>query len=299
MKVFYSDTYELPLPETHHFPADKYRVARELLQQSEFVDSLDFHLPPAATDELLLRVHTAEYVRKVCTGRLSRVEQRRIGFPWSEAMVERHRRSTGATLAAARAALAWGAGIHLAGGTHHAFADRGEGFCVFNDVAVATTTLIAEQQIERVVVIDLDVHQGNGTAAIFADDPNVFTFSMHGERNFPQVKGGSDLDIQLADGTGDDEFLQNLQDALATKLPVASADLVFYIAGADPYEGDRYGRLSLSKAGLAERDRLVCQHVKQAGCPLTVVMGGGYASDIRDIAEINVRTVAEVVSAFS
>lgn len=296
MKVFYSDTFELPLPDAHHFPMEKYRRVREWLQTCDFASQLELRLPPAASDEQLLLVHTSEFLSKVTAGNLTRVEQRRIGFPWSVEMVERHRRSTGATIAAAKAALTEGRGVHLAGGTHHSFADRGEGFCVFNDVAVAIRVLQAEQVIDRAVVIDLDVHQGNGTAAIFADDSSVFTFSMHGERNFPPAKAGSDLDIQLSDGTADDEYLCTLEDALASKLPLEQSDVVFYVAGADCYEHDRYGRLGLTKSGLTTRDRLVFQTCQRIATPVAVVMGGGYAQDVSDIVDINVATVRELLA---
>lgn len=298
MKVYYSDTFELPLPDDHHFPMEKYRRVRERLQAGDFARQLELSLPPAATDQQLLLVHTPEYLRKVTAGNLTRIEQRRIGFPWSPEMVERHRRSTGATIAAAKAALCDDQGVHLAGGTHHAFADRGEGFCVFNDVAVAIRTLQAEGAIQRAVIIDLDVHQGNGTAAIFADDSSAFTFSMHGERNFPQSKTGSDLDIQLSDGTSDYEYLRILDDALTTKLPLERADIVFYIAGADCYQHDRYGRLALTKYGIVSRDRLVFQACHQFSLPVLVVMGGGYAREIDDIVDINVATIAELLNVF-
>lgn len=277
---------------------EKYRRVRERLQTGDFSSQLEFCLPPAATDHQLLLVHTPEYLRKVTAGNLTRIEQRRIGFPWSTQMVERHRRSTGATIAAAESALSDGQGVHLAGGTHHAFADHGEGFCVFNDVAVAIRTLQADGDIEQAVIIDLDVHQGNGTAAVFAEDSSAFTFSMHGERNFPQAKSGSDLDIQLPDGTSDDEYLRVLDEALTTKLHFGRADIVFYIAGADCYEHDRYGRLSLTKNGLARRDRLVMQACQRISQPVVVVMGGGYAHEIDDIVDINVATIAELLNAY-
>ena len=295
MQVFYSDTFELPLPEGHQFPAEKYQRVREWLQASSLSRELDFKLPPAATDQQLLRVHTTEYLEKLKSGALSRIEQRRIGFPWSPEMVERHRRSAGATLAASRAALRDGAGVHLAGGTHHGFPDHGEGFCVFNDVAVSVRNLQAEGLINRAVVIDLDVRQGNGTAAIFADDPEVFTFSMHGERNFPQVKEGSDIDIMLPDGTTDARYLAELTTALAEKLPF-DRDLAFFLAGADCYGGDRYGRLKLTKAGIAERDRLVFEACRQQGLPVTVVMAGGYSKRIEDIVDINVATIRTLLA---
>lgn len=299
MLIFYSDTYHFPLPERHHFPMEKYRLVREKLANCKFSDSLELSLPPAATDAQLLSVHKREYLEKLRSGNLSRVEQRKIGFPWSPEMVERHRRSTGATLAAARAALRDGAAAHLAGGTHHGFPDRGEGFCVFNDVAVSARVLLAEQLINQAIVIDLDVHQGNGTAAIFANDPSVFTFSMHGERNYPIEKSGSDLDMQLTDGTGDDEYLESLHMALSERLPLAGSDLVFYLAGADCYQHDRYGRLAMTKAGIRERDRLVFATCRHHDLPVVVVMAGGYAKEVTDVVDINVTTIAELVKSQS
>jgi acetoin utilization deacetylase AcuC-like enzyme len=293
--TFYSDTFPLPLPAGHRFPVEKYALLRERLQASDWRDQLQFCLAPAATDEQLLLVHTADYLSRLKLGRLSELEQRRIGFPWSRGMVQRSRRSTGATLAAARAALTAELGIHLAGGTHHAFPDHGQGFCVFNDVAVAMRVLQQEELIRRAVIIDLDVHQGNGTAAIFADDPRVFTFSMHGERNFPFAKCDGDLDIALPDNTGDREYLHALRWALDERLPLADADMAFLLAGADPYEHDRLGKLKLSKTGLAERDRLVARSCRRHQLPLTVVMAGGYAREIQDVVAINIATIAVAV----
>jgi acetoin utilization deacetylase AcuC-like enzyme len=214
---------------------------------------------------------------------------RRLGFPWSPALVERSRRSVGGTIAAARAALLDGVGLNLAGGTHHAFADRGEGFCVFNDVAVAARALQAEGAVEGAAVIDCDVHQGNGTAAIFAGDPRVFTLSIHGRGNYPFVKERSDLDVELPDGAGDAEYLAALDGGLDRALEVPPG-LVFYIAGADAYHGDRYGRLALSRGGLAERDRRVLGRCAAMGLPVAVVMGGGYAA-VEAVVAIHLETV--------
>ena len=296
IKIFYSDTFELPLPDGHRFPLEKYRLLREHLQASELRNRLEFCLPEPATDEQLLRVHTADYLSKLKQGSLSAVEQRRIGFPWSPEMVERSRRSTGATIGAARAALGDGAGIHLAGGTHHAFPDHGQGFCVFNDVAVAICDLQAEGLIRRAVVVDLDVHQGNGTAAIFTDNPDVFTFSMHGERNFPFAKCNGDLDIALPDGTSDEPYLAALRDAFSNRLPLGDADIVFYLAGADPFERDRFGKLALTKTGLGERDRLIAGACRDHAIPVAVVMAGGYAKSIEDIVSINAETIESMLS---
>lgn len=295
MQVYYSDTFEFPVPEGHHFPMEKYRLARNALAGSEFANRLDFHAAPAASDEQLLLVHTEAYLQKLQDGNLTRMEQRRIGFPWSSEMIERHRRSTGATIAAARVALNERGAVHLAGGTHHAFPERGEGFCVFNDVAVAIRVLQNEGSIRRATVVDLDVHQGNGTAAIFAEDTSVFTFSMHGERNFPPSKTGSDLDVQLPDGTSDEDYLSQLEQSLTNGVPISTADIVFYIAGADCYESDRYGRLRLSKQGLVKRDQRVFEQCFKFSVPISVVMGGGYSSDVNDIVEINFNTVIELL----
>lgn len=293
LSVFATDRFEFPLPEKHRFPIAKYRRLRERLEQSELADAVRIAEPDGATDAELALVHDAAYLRKLREADLTAVEQRRLGFPWSPQLLERSRRSTGATVAAARAALANGVGVNLAGGTHHAFPDHGQGFCVFNDVAVAASVLFAARLIRRAVVIDCDVHQGNGTAAIFRDNANVFTCSMHGARNFPFSKCGSDLDVELPDGTTDDLYLAELDRALDC-VPLADADCVFYLAGADPYEGDRYGRLKLTKPGLAERDRRVlaaCRRSPQQPIPVVIAMAGGYAPNIEDIVDIHFQTV--------
>jgi acetoin utilization deacetylase AcuC-like enzyme len=223
-------------------------------------------VPDAASDTEILRAHDAGYLQRVIRGSLAPAEVRRIGFPWSEAMVERSRRSAGATLAACRAALADGCAANLAGGTHHAFRDRGEGFCVFNDAAIAALAMRAEGRVARIAIIDCDVHQGNGTAAILARQPECFTFSLHGARNFPFEKETSDLDVELPDDTGDTGYLDALDAALPTVFARAAPQLVIYLAGADPFAGDRLGRLKLSKAGLAARDELVLPNAAAAAC---------------------------------
>jgi len=245
---------------------------------------------PASDDQLRL-VHQTEYVNKVITGRLSDKELRRIGFPWSPDLVTRSRYSVGGTICTCRAALQDGFAANLAGGTHHAYPDHGEGYCVFNDVAVAARVLQFEQRVQRVVILDLDVHQGNGTAAIFAGDPSVFTFSVHGAKNFPFHKEQSDLDIALPDGSDDSVFLEAVRDGLPRAIQQAQACLAIYIAGADPFLGDRLGRLAMTKEGLAERDRLVFEHCRAARLPLAVVMGGGYAREIHDVVEIHLQTL--------
>ncbi|GAB4574821.1 MAG: histone deacetylase [Anaerolineae bacterium] len=296
MKIYYCDHFVLPLPEGHRFPMQKYALLRQRVQQSGLFPPEDICVPEAATDAQLLLAHDAHYLHKVKTGRLTDQEVRRMGFPWSRALVERSRRSVGGTIGACRAALAEnGHGLHvavnLAGGTHHAGRDHGEGFCVFNDVAVAARVMQQEGRAARVVILDCDVHQGNGTAAITAGDPTIFTFSIHAEKNFPFRKVPSDLDIGLPSGLGDDEYLAMLGEGLWRALSLANADLAIYLAGADPYADDRLGLLNLTKAGLLRRDRLVLEACREAGLPVAVVMAGGYARNVHDIAEIHFQTV--------
>jgi len=273
----------------------KYRKLRDLVVADGSVPVEDLAEPCPATREQLAQAHTVEYIDAVFEGTLGPDHQRRIGFPWSPGMVERARRSVGGTIEAARAALVEGAAVNLAGGTHHAFNDHGEGYCVFNDIAVAARTIQAEVRLRgdsaRIGIIDCDVHQGNGTAAIFRSDPSVFTFSIHGAKNFPFRKEISDLDVVLEDGTKDDEYLARLEQALDTVFSQHRPDFVFYLAGADAYEGDRLGRLSLSVDGMRERDRRVLRRC--GALPVAVVMGGGYCPDIDMIARIHANTVAE------
>lgn len=250
----------------------------------------DLQVPDGASDGEILRVHKAGYWHRVKTGALDPQEVRRIGFPWSPQLVERSRRSVGGTLAACRAALRDGTAANLAGGTHHAFRDRGEGFCVLNDVAIAARAMQREEGVDRVLIVDCDVHQGNGTAAIFRDDPSVFTLSLHGRRNFPFHKETSDLDVEFEDGTGDAAYLDALDAALAKALDASRADLVLYVSGADPYRGDKLGRLALSKEGLASRDRRVIGTARARALPVAVVMAGGYA-EVEDIVEIHLQTL--------
>lgn len=288
--LFYCDDFVLPLPEGHRFPMSKYARLRERLGAHFAAD--DFQVPPAATDEEIARAHCADYVRRVSAGELSAQEMREIGFPWSPAMVERSRRSSGATLMACRVALQRGWAANLAGGTHHAARAKGEGFCVFNDAAIAARAMQAAGAVTRVAVIDCDVHQGNGTAAIFADDDSVFTFSMHGARNYPfRREAASDLDIDLPDGTADDDYAAALKPALEYVLRYAQPDLAIYLAGADPYEDDRLGRLKLSKAGLARRDGMVLGALRERRIPVAIAMAGGYARDIADTVDIHANTI--------
>ncbi len=289
VRIYSTDHFVLPLPAGHRFPMQKYARLRERV--AEVAADL-LVVPEAATREQLSLVHDPGYVAAVIEGTLPERALRRIGFPWSAAMVERSRRSVGATISACRAASTEGCGINLAGGTHHAHRDFGEGFCVFNDAAVAARVMQAEGRAARILIVDLDVHQGDGTAAIFADDADVYTLSLHGRDNFPFRKRASRLDVEFADGTGDDAYLSALSIALPTALSAARADLAIYLAGADPYLGDRLGRLALSKAGLAARDTLVFEAMRSRGIPVAVTMAGGYAKTVDDIVDIHLATVA-------
>lgn len=291
MNIFYHDHFVLPLPENHRFPMRKYSLVRQRIVDQKLVPQACLQVPEPASDEQLELAHARSYVRRVSAGELTRHEVRRIGFPWSPQLVERSRRSVGSTIGAGRAALRDGVAVNLAGGTHHAGPDWGQGYCVFNDAAVAARTLQAEGLVRRVVVLDCDVHQGNGTAAIAAGDSTIFTFSIHGARNFPFHKEKSDLDIGLEDETGDEAYLEALERGLQLALDRAEADLAIYLAGADPFAGDRLGRLALSKAGLAERDRMVFEMCRKAGLPVAVTMAGGYGRDVSDTVDIHFQTV--------
>ncbi len=303
MQAYYSDHFVLPLPPGHRFPMAKYRLLRDRIAAE--LPAVRLLEAPAAGEGELALAHEPGYVQAVADGSLDAAQQREIGFPWSPAMAERSRRSVGATIAAARAALAKGVAANLAGGTHHASAGRGSGYCVFNDIAVAARLMQAEWHRERrallrVAVIDLDVHQGNGTAAIFRDDPTVFTLSLHGAKNFPFRKEASDLDIELPDGCRDDAYLAALDGALATlwaRHPDGPPGLVFYLAGADPHEADRLGRLKLSTAGLAERDRRVFAACAERGLPVALSMGGGYGEPIEATVEVQLNTFRAALAA--
>ena len=292
MRLFPCDRFRLPLPDGHSFPIDKYALLRQRLQRHALAGApLEFIEPHAATDDELLRVHCRDYVGRVMAGTLSREEVRRIGFPWSPQLVERSLRSTGAAVDAAAAALEDGVAASLAGGTHHAGTNWGEGYCVFNDVAVAAREMQARGLVRRVVILDCDVHQGNGTAEIFSDDESVFTMSIHGARNFPLRKHPSSLDVPLEDGTRDDVYLEAVEQAVGESFNRGRPDLVLAIAGADPFEGDRLGRLAVTKAGLLARDRLVLDACRAAGVPLGIVCGGGYCDEIESIVDIHAATM--------
>jgi acetoin utilization deacetylase AcuC-like enzyme len=301
MLAFHSDHFTLELPPGHSFPMSKYRLLREVVERDLPAIRVREALP--ASDGELALVHAPLYISAVAEGLLSKAQQREIGFPWSLRMAERARRSVGATIAAARTALAEGVGANLAGGTHHAYPDRGSGYCVFNDVAVAARLMQAEwhrtrRTLLRIVVIDLDVHQGNGTAAIFADDPTVFTLSLHGAKNFPARKERSDLDVELPDGCGDADYLAALDAALAEawrRHGDGPPGLAFFVAGADPHEHDRLGRLKLSFEGLAERDRRVFAALRTRGIPVAVSMAGGYGRDVHATVAVHRRTLSEAL----
>lgn len=291
MQAFYCDQFVLPLPAGHRFPMAKYQLLREALLRHDVLRPEQLQVPRAVSDDEILRVHTRAYFERARDGGLAPSEQRRIGFPWSPELIERSRRSAGGTLSAARAALDSGTAANLAGGTHHAFADRGEGFCVLNDTAIAFRALQAEGRLRRAVVVDCDVHQGNGTAAIFHGDQALFTLSLHGRKNYPFDKEASDLDVELEDGVGDGEYLERLALALEQALGTSRPELVFYLAGADPFEGDKLGRLALTKVGLKRRDQLVIGRCRDLGLPVVVTMAGGYAERVEDIVDIHFETV--------
>ena len=304
-----SARYVIPLPAGHRFPIAKYTLLRDRVVADGLIPVERLHEPERIAIDALTLVHTPRYVASVSDGTLDEDERRRIGFPWSPALVERSLRAVGGTTEAAAAALDHGIAVNLAGGTHHAFPDHGEGFCVFNDVAVAIRSLQRKRRIDRAAIIDLDVHQGNGTHAVFASDPTVFTFSMHGRRNYPfhpaapdaapragelhpygrRIAG--DLDIDLPDGTTDEPYLEALAAALPRVLGDARADLVVYLAGADPHEGDRLGRMRLSFAGLERRDAMVIEACRDVGIPVAITIAGGYGRDIDDTVQVHVNTV--------
>ena len=284
-----SARYTIPLPEGHRFPIVKYVALRDRVVARGL--AAEIHEPARVARESLLLAHDPGYVDAFSCGALGDAAIRRLGLPWSPALVERAWRAVGGTCEAAEAALSSGVAINLAGGTHHAFRERGEGFCVFNDVAVALLRLFQAGRITRAAVVDLDVHQGNGTHAIFAGDPRVYTFSMHGRRNYPFRKVAGSLDVELEDGTGDVEYLDRLARALPRVLAAASPDLVVYLAGADPHEHDRLGRLRLTFAGLARRDVMVLQACREVGIPVVVTIAGGYGVDIETTVAAHLRTV--------
>ena len=294
MDAFFTDHFVLPLPAGHRFPMEKYRMLRE---QVSHMSGLNLKEAPAADDAALLLAHTPEYVGKVTNGTLTPAEVREIGFPWSPEMVERSRRSVGATLAACASALSDGVSVNLAGGTHHAYRDKGSGYCVFNDAAIAAKWLQQQRSAShRVAIIDLDVHQGNGTAAIIGQDPTVLTLSMHGEKNFPFRKEASQIDIGLPDGFQDDEYLSCLHRALREVHRAFAPEFILYLAGADAHEGDRLGRLKLTKPGMLARDEAVFDLARALGVPIAVAMAGGYGHVVQTTVDIHTQTVRAALS---
>jgi len=300
VKVFYTDHFVLPLPEGHRFPMAKYRMLREKVGTFDDVELIE---APAASDTALLLAHDPSYVQRVIQGTLDAKEQKEIGFPWTPGMVERSRRSVGATIAASRIAWTEGVAVNLAGGTHHAYRDKGSGFCVFNDAAVAARMIQREFQREfgrrlRVAIIDLDVHQGNGTAAILRQDPSIFTLSLHGDKNFPFRKEAGDLDVPLPDGCDDLGYLSALDQALETLTRLFKPEFLIYLAGADPHEDDRLGRLNLSFDGLRQRDERVFGFAARHGISLAVTMAGGYGNVIDNTVRVHTQTVASALVHF-
>ena len=281
----------VPLPPTHPFPMSKYRLTRDRLLADSSLTHWHLIEPLPASDADILLVHTADYWLRCARGELTTAEVRRIGFPWSPGLVRRSRAAAQGTITAARNALRDGVSSNLAGGTHHAFPDHGEGYCVLNDIAIAIRVLQRDGLAQRFVVIDCDVHQGNGTAAIFHNDASVFTFSMHGEKNFPLRKESSNLDIALPDHVGDNEYLRQLVAHAPAILREGQPDLVFYQAGVDPFVGDRLGKLKLTLNGLRQRDDYVIGACRALGLPVVTTMGGGYAKDIHDTVEAHANTV--------
>jgi len=298
VRAWSSSRFTVALPPGHRFPIAKYHAVREGVAARGLLPVEAIHEPDRVERTTLGLVHAAEYVAAIEDGTLSEPAIRRLGFPWGPGLRERSFRTVQGTVEAARDAVATGAGLNLAGGTHHAFAERGEGFCVFNDVAVATRLLQREGEVRRVAVVDLDVHQGNGTARIFDGDADVFTFSMHGAGNYPFHRERSRLDVELPDGAGDADYLATLDAHLDEALEEADPELVFYLAGADPYAGDRFGRLQLSMEGLRARDRRVFAACRRRGIPVAVTLAGGYAERIEDIVTIHGNTVEELRAAF-
>lgn len=291
MRIQYTDGFPIPLPPTHAFPLAKYRMLREAVQRLPEARHARFEVPDAARDAELELAHDPAYVRAVRSGTLEPKLQRSIGFPWSPELVERSLRSCGGTLAAMRAALDEGIGAYLGGGTHHAGRARGGGFCVFNDSAVVALVALREHGLARVLILDLDVHQGDGSAEILAHEPRVTTVSLHGARNYPRVKWPSTIDVALDDGTDDSAYLATLDATLPRAFELARPGLVIYLAGADPWRDDRFGRLALSKAGLAARDVRVFAAARAHEVPIVVTMAGGYGRKIEDSVAIQTETI--------
>ena len=296
MHVWTHHRWRFPLPARHRFPLDKYELLVERVLEDGLVPAGQVHEAAPAGWVELAAVHDPGLLSRIREGCLTVREERGLGLPWSRELVERARRSVGGTLAASEHALDFGVAINLGGGTHHAGRDFARGYCLFNDVAVALAALRRAGLAERAIIVDCDVHQGDGTAQIFADDPRTFTMSLHGARNYPFSRVPSDLDVDIATGTGDARYLRALREALGFALDRATPDFAFYLAGADPWEGDRLGRLAVSKDGLRERDEYVIDRLLETGAPVCVVLAGGYAADVRDTVDINAATVAAVAA---
>ena len=299
MRLWAHDRWRFPLPERHRFPIDKYALLRERVVADGIVDAADVLEPPPVPWEWVEAVHDSALVARIRDGSLTLRETRGLGLPWSPELVERGRRAVGGTVAAARFAVEHGLGMNLGGGTHHAGRDFARGYCLFNDVGLALSVLRAEGLASRALVVDCDVHQGDGTAHLFADDPATFTVSLHGARNYPFQRIPSDLDVDLASGTADAAYLAALDEALDFALPRARPEIAFYLAGADPWKGDRLGRLALTKDGLRARDELVLDRLRATGASVCVVLAGGYAEDVRDTVDINAATAAAVARRLS
>ena len=296
-RIYYSPYYYADIGEGHVFPIRKFELVRDKLLAEHTLDPGEILEPePVAVEDLHL-VHTQDYISRLQNGDLTAKEVRKLGLPWSRSLVRRSFHAISGTINAARHCLTSGIASNLAGGTHHAYPDRGEGFCVLNDVAVAIRVLQRDGLAERFLIVDLDVHQGDGTAFIFRDSPEVFTFSMHGAKNYPLFKQTSSLDIELPDKTGDDEYLATLDQALE-RVRIHDPDVIFYLAGADPYEKDKLGRLGVSIDGLRRRDEMVLRYAKEMGVPIVTTMSGGYAADIDDTVEIHCNTIRAVKTVF-
>jgi acetoin utilization deacetylase AcuC-like enzyme len=297
MQVFYTPRYYADIGPGHVFPIRKFELVRDKLLAEGTLEPAEIVEPAPAPLEDVLLVHTTDYVSRLCSGNLSPKEIRRLGLPWSESLVQRSFYAVGGTLAATRASLAAGYSSNLAGGTHHSFPERGEGFCVLNDVAIAIRAMRERKLFQRAAIVDCDVHQGNGTATIFAGDTDTFTFSIHGANNYPLFKAESTLDVELADGTSDTEYLETLAKHLPSVF-AAEPEIVFYLAGADPYRGDKLGRLAVSIDGLRERDAYVLRECYEREVPIVTVMSGGYGKDINDTVEIHCNTIRMVKEIF-
>lgn len=290
LKIAYSPLYKYELPEGHRFPMEKYELIPEQLLYEGTVQESNFFHPPALSDAEILLTHTPAFLQKLNTQTLSKKEIRTIGFPMSEKLIQRGRHIAYGTLMCARYSIEHGVAMNIAGGTHHSFADRGEGFCIYNDIAISANILLKEGTVKKALVVDLDVHQGNGTAKIFENEPRVFTFSMHGEKNYPGRKEKSDLDIGLPDKTEDAMYLKTLKETLPRLLEDVKPDMIFYLSGVDILASDKLGRLSVSMAGCKERDRYVLQTCKDVHVPVCISMGGGYSPAIKDIIEAHANT---------